>query len=115
MFSILASLSVGVLVDVLGAWFSGVVVTGVFEVWLLFMAPISPTIVPLPPPLLLPEDVLFVVCEYVAKLVKCFVQMTKSEPTSILQSPSTTREFPATCVSAEQVLVISVNVMPVLT
>ena len=43
------------------------------------------------------------------KVVKCFVQMTRSLPTFILQSPPAARASPAPCVSAEQVVEISLK------
>jgi hypothetical protein len=46
--------------------------------------------------------------------VKCFVRITKSFQTFILHSQSNGRLFHASCVSAEQVLVISVILPPFL-
>ena len=57
---------------------------------------VHPVLPPPPPPPPPPPDdppelppLLFVTAENVAKVVKCFVQMMRSEPTVIIHSPST--------------------------
>jgi len=60
-----------------------------------------------------PPPPLFVVAENVAKVVKCFVQIARSEPTVIMHSPSTGRASQTDWSLPVQSRVISVKSIPV--